>query len=86
MVPHCVLRIHVNQHCISLCIFKKQTDVHYAILISVKITNFLFFLVIYSSIFFHFQEEIELCQTYFIIYRDDYGRISLHGFIYVMHM
>lgn len=64
MVPHCVLRIHVNQNCISLCILKKQTDVYYAILISVTIPYFLFFLVIYSSIFFHFQEEIEFCQTH----------------------
>lgn len=44
--------------------FLKQTDVDYAILISVTIANFLFFLENYSSIFFHFQEEIELCQTY----------------------
>lgn len=44
--------------------FLKQTDVDYAILISVTIANFLFFLENYSSIFFHFQEEIELCQAY----------------------
>lgn len=54
----CQSTLHLTVH------FKKQTDVYYAILISVTITNFLFFFGDLLIHFFHFQEEIEFCQTH----------------------
>lgn len=70
----CQSTLHLPVH------FKKQTDVYYAILISVTIPYFLFFLVIYSSIFFFiFKKTLNFVKL--IIYRNDYGGISLHGFI-----